>query len=43
MERTECLSKLKVQYFKDTNQKNNISKLTTESWGDDKMECINQI
>jgi hypothetical protein len=43
MEKTECLYKLKTQYFKDTNQKSNISKLTTSARGDDKTECINTI
>jgi len=32
MDKSECLSTLKVQYFKDTTQKNNISKLTTDAW-----------
>ena len=43
MDKSTCLNTLKVQYFKDTNQKNNISKLTTDAWWDDKTECINNI
>ena len=43
MERSECLYQLKTQFFKDTNQKNNISKLATAAWWKDKLECIENI
>ena len=43
MDKSQCLTTLKVQYFKDTNQKNNISKLATEAWGDNKTDCINNV
>jgi hypothetical protein len=43
MEKTECLYNLKNQFFKDTNQRTNISKLITDAWGENKTECVNTL
>jgi hypothetical protein len=32
MDKDTCLSQLKVQYYKDTNQKDNVSKLASDAW-----------
>ena len=39
MQQSECMQLLRTQYLKDTKQKNNLSKLTNQAWGEKKSEA----
>ena len=43
MQQSECIQLLRTQYLKDTKQKNNLSKLTNQAWGEKKSECLTTI
>jgi len=38
--RAECHDKIENQFLRDFSQMNNISKLTSNSWGNDKTACV---
>ena len=43
MQQSECMQLLRTEYLKDTKQKNNLSKLTNQAWGEKKSECLTTI
>ena len=43
MQKSECIQLLRSEFLKDSKQKNNLSKLTSQAWWGQKNECVQQI
>lgn len=40
MQKSQCIQLLRTTFLKAPQQKNNLSKLTQQAWGENKKECL---